>query len=160
MSEVTRADLRLTRSILEAQQRWWDVVERASLAWDFPTFHELWTWVEQVPKLPPSRRAQMRWLEAQLVAAGCYRGEPIIPRDRQFEIALAAADVAARALPDRVEHVKYFHQFGLNDREIGREVGISDRQVQRLRHRAGLPANSHGGARTGQWSELHKRRTA
>lgn len=146
MNEVTPADLKRTRAILAAQQRWWDVVERAALARDFGTFHEQWEWLQSVPKVPPSLRGQQIWLEAERVKAGCYRGDPIVPEDRQLELAMAALGAVESQLPETAESVKALNEAGFDDHQISDRIGVSVRQVLRWRTRMDLPARSHGAA--------------
>jgi len=141
------ADLTVTRRCLAEEQAWQELIGRAAAVRDFESWSARCAWYSTVPRGPLTRRQQLSWFRGQKAAAGLWlSSEPIIPLDRQLEIALLAEERIEAGLVPTIEEttrdrVRRLHSLRMNDREICEELGLSDRQVRRVRDELGLTQN-------------------
>jgi hypothetical protein len=113
--EITRADVERTHQVLVEQEQWFLAIREAAQArWEtgmFATWLDRIEWVASLPKLPPDPAEQAVWVQNEYrltrgrIVNGPLRATkrpyrrkkpPVIPPDRQLEIAIAAAEARER----------------------------------------------------------------
>lgn len=96
--QVERADI--SRRLMDDLQDWQECITLAARAHDFPDWDSASAWFATVPKFIETAKERRQWLKDQRTAAGCHDGSPIIPVERQMEIAMRSLDQRRRSTVD------------------------------------------------------------
>lgn len=127
-----------------AEQEVWNTTVGMVFRWfSFPDRPASAEWFASLPREPLTGEALEGWVALMWVRSG----HPVIPEDRQLEIAVACLpDVDAPRVVDtrekstREEQVRAGWAQAKSDRQIAEASGISAQQVFRIRRRLHLPA--------------------